>query len=64
MPLDKGVGMNIVPATFERHSIRRVYNEKSQLWHFSVVDIIQELTEQSDFQTARKYWNKLKERLS
>jgi hypothetical protein len=27
------------------------------------VDIIQILTQQPDFQTARKYWNKLKERL-
>jgi len=28
-----------------------------------VVDIISILIEQADFQTARKYWNKLKERL-
>jgi DNA-damage-inducible protein D len=28
-----------------------------------VVDIIAALTQQPDFQTARKYWNKLKERL-
>jgi DNA-damage-inducible protein D len=31
---------------------------------FSVVDIVQVLTQQSDYQTARKYWNKLKERLN
>jgi len=30
---------------------------------FSVVDIIGVLTEQEDFQKARKYWNKLSERL-
>jgi len=29
-----------------------------------VVDIVQILTQQPDYQTARKYWNKLKERLS
>jgi len=29
-----------------------------------VVDIVQVLTQKPDFQTARKYWNKLKERLS
>jgi DNA-damage-inducible protein D len=29
-----------------------------------VVDIVAVLTEQKDFQTARKYWNKLKERLN
>ncbi len=28
-----------------------------------MVDILQVLTQQPDFQTARKYWNKLKERL-
>lgn len=28
-----------------------------------MVDIVQVLTQQPDFQTARKYWNKLKERL-
>lgn len=33
------------------------------LWYFSVVDVVQTLTDQVDFQTARKYWNKLKERL-
>ncbi|MEI8078175.1 MAG: hypothetical protein WCH61_00925 [bacterium] len=27
------------------------------------MDIIQVLTQQTDFQAARKYWNKLKERL-
>ncbi|HOY63943.1 MAG TPA: hypothetical protein PK745_12290, partial [bacterium] len=30
---------------------------------FSVVDIIAALIQQPDYQTARKYWNKLKERL-
>ena len=33
------------------------------MWYFSVTDIIQALTQQQDFQTARKYWNKLKQRL-
>jgi hypothetical protein len=40
-----------------------VYDEASETWWFSVVDIIQVLTQQPDYQTARKYWNKLKERL-
>jgi hypothetical protein len=30
---------------------------------FSVIDIIRVLIQQPDFKTARKYWNKLKERL-
>ena len=50
-------------AIFEGHRIRRLYDEKTETWWFSVVDIIQVLTQQPDYQTARKYWNKLKERL-
>ncbi|MEW5757081.1 MAG: Bro-N domain-containing protein [Pseudomonadota bacterium] len=49
---------------FEDYEIRRVYDEESETWWFSVVDIVQVLTQQPDYQTARKYWNKLKERLS
>jgi hypothetical protein len=52
------------PAFFEQHEIRRVYDEKTATWWFSVVDIMQVLTQQADYQTARKYWNKLKERLA
>ncbi len=50
-------------AIFEDNNIRRFYDEKSEKWYFSVIDIIAILTDQKDFQTARKYWNKLKERL-
>jgi hypothetical protein len=55
--------MKIIPAIFEDREIRRLYDEKSETWFFSVVDIVQILTQQPDFQTARKYWNKLNERL-
>ena len=48
---------------FEKHKIRRHYDEKTETWFFSVVDIIAVLIQQPDYQTARKYWNKLKERL-
>jgi len=48
---------------FENYKIRRHYDEKEETWYFSVVDIIQVLIQQQDYQTARKYWNKLKERL-
>ena len=51
-------------AVFENHKIRRVFDEKSETWFFSVVDIVAVLTDQADYQTARKYWNKLKERLN
>ena len=51
------------PAIFEEHEIRRVYDDATETWWFSVIDIVQVLTQQPDYQTARKYWNKLKERL-
>ena len=50
-------------AIFETFKIRRLYDDEKEVWYFSVVDIIAALTEQADHQTARKYWNKLKERL-
>jgi hypothetical protein len=50
-------------AVFENYKIRRIYDEKSETWFFSAVDIIAALIQQPDYQTARKYWNKLKERL-
>jgi len=50
-------------AVFENFKIRRIFNEEKEIWYFSVVDIIQVLTEQSDYQKARNYWNKLNERL-
>ncbi len=50
-------------AIFEEHQIRRVYDEENETWFFSVVDIVQILTEQSEYQAARNYWKVLKNRL-
>lgn len=55
--------MKISAAHFDGKEIRRVYDEASETWWFSVVDVVQVLTEQADDLTARKYWNKLKSRL-
>jgi len=49
---------------FEDYQIRRIYDEAAEIWWFSVIDIVQVLTQQADYQTARKYWNKLKQRLA
>jgi len=49
---------------FENYQIRRHFDEERQTWYFSVVDIVQVLLQQPVFQAARKYWNKLKERLN
>jgi hypothetical protein len=62
-----GRGMNMKTekslVAFEDQQIRRVYDEKSETWFFSVVDVVAALIQQPDYQAARKYWNKLKERL-
>lgn len=50
-------------AIFEGHGIRRVYDEKTEMWFFSVVDIIQVLTQQPDYKAAQNYWKVLKHRL-
>lgn len=48
---------------FEDYNIRRTYDEETETWYFSVVDIIQVLVQQPDYQTARNYWKVLKNRL-
>ena len=48
---------------FEDKKVRTVWNEKDQDWYFSVVDVVNVLTDSTDYLTARKYWNKLKQRL-
>lgn len=49
---------------FENKNVRTVWNEDEEDWYFSVVDIVSVLADSKDYQTARKYWNKLKQRLS
>jgi len=51
-------------AVFESYKIRRHYDEATETWFFSVVDIIQVLLQQPDYQAARNYWKVLKNRLS
>jgi DNA-damage-inducible protein D len=46
---------------FESRKIRRVWHDEE--WYFSVVDVCGALTDSRDDQTARKYWNKLSQRL-
>lgn len=55
--------MNNNLAIFEDYKIRRSYDDQTEIWHFSVIDIIQVLTQQPDYQTVRNYWKVLKNRL-
>ena len=48
---------------FEEKKVRTVYDDVEEKWYFSIVDVCGVLAESKDYQTARKYWNKLKQRL-
>jgi len=45
---------------FNQKQIRRFYDEEKELWYFSIVDIVEILTESP---RPRKYWNALKTKL-
>lgn len=45
---------------FEEKKVRTVWDDETETWYFSIIDVIAALTESID---PRKYWNKLKQRL-
>ena len=51
---------NLAIQLFENKQIRVVWDAEKEKYYFSVVDVVQVLTESVD---GRKYWNKLKQRL-
>ena len=52
--------MKILPTEFDGKAIRRVYDEDTETWWFSVIDVVQVLT---DSNNARRYWSDLKRKL-
>ena len=52
--------MKILPTQFDGQAIRRVYDEATETWWFSVIDIVQVLT---GSENARDYWFKMKQRV-
>ncbi len=48
---------------FEEQQVRAEWDAGAEKWWFSVVDIVAVLMEQTEELIARKYWNKLKQRL-
>ena len=48
---------------FEEKKVRSVWNDDSEKWYFSVIDIVALLTEQTDYKKAQSYWTTLKGRL-
>lgn len=53
--------MKILPPEFDGQAIRRSYDEETDTWWFSVIDVVQVLT---DSNNARRYWSDLKRKLS
>ena len=49
---------------FEDKKIRSQWNDQEEDWYFSVVDVVEVLTDSKDYQTARNYWKVLKNRLN
>ena len=49
---------------FEEQAIRTAWDEEREEWYFSIVDVVAVLTEASDYNAGRKYWDKLKQRLN
>ena len=45
---------------FHEKQVRRFWDEDKELWYFSIVDVIEVLTESVN---PRKYWSVLKTRL-
>ena len=45
---------------FEEKKVRTVWDDETETWYFSIIDVIAALTESVD---PRKYWNKLKQGL-
>ncbi len=53
--------MKILPTEFDGQCIRRVYDDTAETWWFSVIDVVQVLT---DSNNARRYWSDLKRKLA
>ena len=47
---------------FEDRKVRAVWDDEQEKWYFAIVDVVSILTD-NEYQTARKYWNKLEQRL-
>lgn len=50
--------MSIQPTRFDDQDIRWVYDEATETWWFSVIDVVQVLSD-----NARRYWSDLKRKL-
>jgi hypothetical protein len=60
-----GIVMNKIDSIkiFEDKKVRTLWDEEVEKWFICIIDVIELLAQSKDYQTARKYWNKLKQRL-
>jgi hypothetical protein len=49
---------------FEKQQVRTAWDDQSEKWWFSVLDIIAILTDQADYTKVRNYWKWLKNKLN
>ena len=55
--------MNDKIQLFENQKIRTAWDNETEQWYFSIVDVVAVLTDQKTHQSARNYWKVLKKRL-
>ena len=53
--------MKVLLTSFDSQSIRRVFDEATETWWFSVIDVVQVLT---GSKSAKRYWSDLKRKLA
>lgn len=56
------MGTKQLAQVFEARKVRTAWDEDSQKWYFAIVDVCAVLTDK-EAEPARKYWNKMKQRL-
>ena len=49
-----------MPVVFNQKQIRRIWDEKEELWYFSIIDVVEALTGST---IPRRYWSDLKSKL-
>ena len=48
---------------FEDKKVRSIWNEETEKWFFSIIDVVAVLTDQTNYKKAQSYWTTLKQRL-
>jgi hypothetical protein len=48
---------------FGEKKVRTVWDDETEKWYFSIVDVCGILTDQPDYEHTRNYWKVLKHRL-